>query len=227
MRIVSWNCNGALRNKLSQLDALNADVLIIQECEDPANSTSHYREWAGNFLWKGSSQHKGIGVFPKKGHTVCGLEWQGNFSLPGLGGTSAATSWTTDALELFLRFKLNGDHTILSVWTKGDDSRVFSYIGQLWKYLCIHLEDLSNLRSMVLGDFNSNAIWDKSDRWWNHSDVVTQLATAGLKRPVSHPERLTARKRNQPYTFPTTKSRQALSRGLRFCVLRPITLMSP
>ncbi len=210
MRIVSWNCNGALRNKLSQLDALNADVLIIQECEDPAHSTSHYREWAGAYLWKGSSKHKGIGVFPKNGNTVCGLEWHGSFSMPALVGTSAATSWTTASLELFLPFKLNGDQTILSVWTKGDDRRVFSYIGQLWKYLCIHLADLSNSKSIVLGDFNSNAIWDKPDRWWNHSDVVTQLANAGLQSlyhgqsalaqgQETTPTLFLQRNRNKPY----------------------------
>ena len=39
MRIVSWNCNGALRNELEVLGCLNAD-LTIQEFENPEFSTN-------------------------------------------------------------------------------------------------------------------------------------------------------------------------------------------
>ena len=35
MKIISWNCNGALRNKFQHIAELEADIYIIQECEDP------------------------------------------------------------------------------------------------------------------------------------------------------------------------------------------------
>lgn len=62
MKLVSWNCNGALRKKLVEADSLSADILIVQECEDPDRSTQVYRNWAGNHIWCGQNKNKGIGV---------------------------------------------------------------------------------------------------------------------------------------------------------------------
>lgn len=184
MRIVSWNCGGGLRKKLAEIDRTAADVLIIQECEDPAQSTHAYQKWAGNYLWVGDSKNKGIGIFPKNGLKVDALNWSGEFNIAGINHTSG--SWTTEELKLFLPFSINDNYKVLSVWTKGTNAQAFAYIGQLWKYLQIHADDLSGERQLIMGDLNSNAIWDKPDRWWNHSNVVKDLEELGLKSIYHH-----------------------------------------
>lgn len=181
MKFVTWNCNGALRKKTEALDALDADVYIIQECEDPAQSTDAFRDWAGSYLWVGTSKHKGLGVFPKKGNTVKLAAWFGAFKQPGVINSNSSTSWSTADLKLFLPFTLNEDFQFLGVWTKAEGADVFSYIGQLWKYLQIHRGQLRRERTILLGDLNSNSIWDGPDRRWNHSDVVEELRDIELQ----------------------------------------------
>lgn len=67
MRIVSWNCNGAFRKKFESIDSLHADILIIQECEDPKRcKDSACQLWCSNYLWAGNNKNSGLGVFAKK-----------------------------------------------------------------------------------------------------------------------------------------------------------------
>lgn len=178
MKIVNWNCNGALRNKTKQIDKLNADIFIIQECENPEFSTKKYRKWAGDYLWVGDNKNRGIGIFPKKKIVLKKLDWNGNFKIEGLNSKSPLISWKTSDLKLFLPFSINSIFTILAVWTKGKQGEKFDYIGQIWKYLQIHRKELLNDKTFIIGDFNSNQKWDKEkriDAWWNHTSVVEEL----------------------------------------------------
>jgi exonuclease III len=172
MRIVTWNCNGALRNKLQKLQTLNADLCIIQECEEPLQSISEdYQSWAKNYLWVGTNKNRGLGVFARP-----------NIHLK-------AVSLDTAPLELFLPCKINGSLSLLAAWTREANSPTFGYIGQLWKFLQKHEHFLATEHAALIGDLNSNACWDVWDRWWNHSDVVRQLTGAGLTSFYHHVHR--------------------------------------
>ena len=156
MRIVTWNCNGAFRRKICHIDVLDADVLVIQECEDPSASTSEYKAWAENYLWAGSGKNKGIGIFRKN------------------GGSVEPLSWNDGGFQQFLPARIDGHLDILAVWTRQVAASNFRYIGQFWKYLQLHKAAL-NANVVICGDFNSNQIWDKRGRIWNHTECVKEL----------------------------------------------------
>lgn len=193
MRIVSWNCNGALRKKLVALCSYEADVYVIQECENPKESKdSEYQAWASNYLWIGGNKNKGLGVFAKPEIALAPLDLDAG------------------ALESFIPCTLNGHVVLLAVWTRQANSPTFGYIGQLWKYLQIHKAALAVQNAVVIGDFNSNVCWDAWDRWWNHSDVVRELEELGIhslyhavkneaQGSESNPTFYMHRKREKPY----------------------------
>jgi len=162
MIIVTWNCNGALRRKKHLLERFHADLLVIQECEDPSRSTDDYRSWAGRYLWTGNDKNKGLGVFAKSNISIEALPWE------------------SKRLQLFLPVRVDSSINVLAVWTKQAGSKHFGYIGQFWKYLQIHKDKLSQPRTIICGDLNSNAIWHDEECWWNHLDVVRELEEIGI-----------------------------------------------
>lgn len=97
------------------MEELDADILVIQECEDPAHCRdAHYKQCAANHLWAGDNMNKGLGVFAKPGVQLRPLNLD-----PG-------------RLQLFLPLMVN-NITLLAVWTKEAGSPTFKYIGQLYK----------------------------------------------------------------------------------------------
>lgn len=163
MKILTWNCNGAFRKKHHLLDYFDADILVIQECEDPKQSSDiHYKDYASNHLWVGLNKNKGIGVFAKDNILLSKIELD------------------LEPLELFLPCLINNEIPLLATWTKQAGSPNFKYIGQLWKLLQKHKPFLDHPRAMLVGDLNSNKKWDEWDRWWNHTNVVSELSELGL-----------------------------------------------
>jgi exonuclease III len=166
LRIVTWNCNGALRKKFNALRELDADIYIIQECENPEEiEHPEYKLWANNFLWIGDTKNKGLGIFAKQDIQLKALNW--------------SNMYIDHTIKYFLPCTINDSFTILGVWNHKNQSPNFGYIGQFWKYLQINKNNFKNI--IIAGDFNSNKIWDQWDRWWNHSDVIKELEEINIR----------------------------------------------
>lgn len=166
MRIVTWNCNGAFRKKFDRITELKADIYIIQECENPTESNhTEYQNWAENYIWMGDTKNKGIAIFAKPEIKLESLDWSNKFK--------------DHSVKHFLPCRINRDFNLLGVWTHRNNSPDFGYMGQFWKYLQVNRSKMKNI--LIIGDFNSNKIWDQWDRWWNHSDVVNELKEIGIE----------------------------------------------
>ena len=162
MKILTWNCNGAFRKKYKSLELINADVMIIQECENPKESSSlDYKTFAENSLQVGNNKNKGLGIFAKENISILN------------------NNWLNGELKYFISCNINEKFNLLGTWCHSANSPNFGYIGQFWKYLQINKSNMKNI--LIAGDFNSNSIWDEWDRYWNHSDVVRELSEIGIK----------------------------------------------
>lgn len=167
MRILTWNCNCAFRRKFHLLERLDADVMIIQECEDPSESTPAYRAWAANHLWTGTNKTKGLGIFAK-----------GNQKLEQLG-------WSDNGASMFLPCRINDDLEIVSIWAQTGKSATDSYVAQLWRYLQLNHINFGE-KTILAGDLNSNSQFDKPRQQFNHSTFVEELKKHGIVSLYHH-----------------------------------------
>lgn len=156
MRIISWNCNGRFREKHSSILEYNADIYVIQECENPAYQTKeNYRLFAANSLWIGDNPYKGLGIFAKDSICLSHLDWP------------------SYCLRYFLPVRVANRFNLLGVWA------CEPYISEYYIYQNINMQSF-NSDTVIIGDFNSNAIWDKQHKKRNHSTVVNELSDLGL-----------------------------------------------
>jgi exodeoxyribonuclease III len=63
LRLVSWNCNMALRLKFDRLLSLRPDVAVVQECADPDAAGKGWRPDCAGYDWIGFNPDKGLGIF--------------------------------------------------------------------------------------------------------------------------------------------------------------------
>ena len=156
MKIVSWNCGGKFREKFLQIQKFDADIYIIQECEDPQKyPNTPYAQFAQNHIWVGENPNKGLAVFAKDTIDILNNNWE------------------PFCLRHFLSVRINNAFDLLAVWA------CKPYIEEFYIYQAIHFDKFTS-NMVIIGDFNSNAIWDKKNETRTHTAVVNHLQSLGL-----------------------------------------------
>jgi endonuclease/exonuclease/phosphatase family metal-dependent hydrolase len=72
------------------------------------------------------------------------------------------------------------DFTLFAIWANNPHDPDGQYVEQTWKAIKHYDVHLTNKQTILIGDFNSNTIWDKKRRESNHSNVVKVLEEKGI-----------------------------------------------
>ena len=158
MKIVSWNCNGKFREKFRDIADEDADIYVIQECENPAESNEEdYREFAGdNYFWTGNLHYKGLGIFAKEDIKIEKLEYSGEF-------------------EHFILVRVNDSFNLLGVWAMP------KYVEMIHDFFDAN-EGLFDENLVMCGDFNSSVVFNyHHPKAKNHTELNKKLESKNLK----------------------------------------------
>ena len=142
MKIISWNCRGVFREKFKDIIKEDADIYVIQECEDPLQAKSEeYKDFAGdNYFWTGEIKDKGLGIFAKNDIVF--------EKIPDVND---------EDFQNFIALKVNDSFKLLGVWAMPP------YVDMIHDFFDENYS-LFDENLVMCGDFNSNVIWDKQHR---------------------------------------------------------------
>ncbi|MEP6466762.1 MAG: endonuclease/exonuclease/phosphatase family protein [Parafilimonas sp.] len=161
MKIITWNCNMAFRNKANLILKYSPDILIIPECEHPQKLVFKNKELnPTDTLWFGQNQNKGLGIFSYS-----------DFSFKVLDVHNENFKMIIPVEVSNKNFRSN----LFAVWANNPKDIDGHYITQVWKALHYYDAIITGNKTILIGDFNSNTIWDKPRRAGNHSTVVKKL----------------------------------------------------
>ncbi len=167
MKLLTWNCAGAFRKKTGPLASFQPDRAVIQECERPERLLFPPGFQPASTAWFGDpGAAKGVGVF-------------------GFAGLRAELA--TDVYEPAIRYcaplRVTGawNFHLVAIWAMPQaNPRGQSYVGQICRALEAYAGFIHAQDTLLVGDFNSNQIFDRRHRPCNHTTVVEQLAQGGI-----------------------------------------------
>jgi exonuclease III len=195
MKIITWNCNMAFRKKAELILAFQPDIVVVPECENLDRlSASQALDAATGRIWYGENPHKGIGIFAFNNYKLELLDCHDpNFRniLP-----IAVTGGKIDFI-------------LWAIWANNPSDKDGAYVTQIWKALPCY-DHLLDHPTILIGDFNSNTIWDRPRREGNHSALVAKLEARQilsayhvfydqLQGKETHPTLFLYRHRDKPY----------------------------
>ena len=186
----------AFRKKAHVILEYKPDILIVPECEHP-DKLIFNSDFINptDILWFGTNQSKGLAIFSFN-----------NYKINVLGNHNPL-------LKMIIPISVKGEQiefTLFAIWANNPKDPDGAYIEQVWKALN-HYDDLLNITNTILiGDFNSNTIWDKKFRISNHSNVVSRLESINIyssyhifhkqiQGQEHHPTLYMYRHKNKPY----------------------------
>lgn len=154
----------AFRKKAKYLQEYDADILVIQESENLGKLDIPELKDYTQRIWMGKGPNKGLLVLAKAGYKL------------------RVCDYYTELYKYVVPIEVTGNDafTLMTVWALDNPiKRSERYIGQVWLALQEYTSHLQGPVIMI-GDFNSNKIWDKKHRGCSHSDVVALLKQLGI-----------------------------------------------
>ena len=154
------------RKKAAFILQYDPDIVIVPECENPERLLfADDIKVPNDMVWFGENQNKGLGVFSYSHYRFKLLECH-NTSFKNILPI-AVTGGKTDFL-------------LFAIWANNPADKEGAYVTQIWKAIHYYDQLLSGSKTILIGDFNSNTIWDKPRREGNHSTVVKKLESKNI-----------------------------------------------
>lgn len=164
MKIISWNCNSAFRNKYTALESFKADLWVIPESESRQYLRQHNSPLAAEqHLWYGNKPSKGLSVFAFNGYEIR----MADFFNPDY----------RHILPVIVTPPDNHEFLLIAVWaSRVKDNPDWDYIGQMCHFMEYNRQHLPS-QTIFMGDFNINMQWNSSFKKEHNYSRFLQLCT--------------------------------------------------
>lgn len=155
----------AFRKKTEIMTSSFHDIVILQECEILEKIPD--QQHVSSSLWIGDNQNKGLAVFA--------------FNDYELKINSLYNEAYRYVVPIDVFFNNEKQFTLFAVWAMNDSiNREQRYIGQV-VYALKEYQSLLDNKTIIIGDFNWNKIWDKGKKKSNLEDLLAIIDSKNIK----------------------------------------------